>query len=80
MLVVRVGRQPLISAFSFSVQSCKLIVPESFRPFLDEGEKTIQHDKLIFAHALRPDLQIGELDDDPRVQIHRTSMDSFLSG
>lgn len=57
----------------------KLIVPESLRPFLAEGEKTIQHNKLIFAHALRPDLQIGEMDDDPRVQIYRTSMDSFLS-
>jgi hypothetical protein len=57
----------------------KLIVPESLRPFLAEEEKTIQHDKLIFAHALRPDLQIGELDDDPRVQIYRTAMDSFLS-
>jgi hypothetical protein len=57
----------------------KLIVPESLRPFLADGEKTIQHDKLIFAHALRPDLQIGELEDDPRVQIYRTSMDSFLS-
>ena len=57
----------------------KLIVPESLRPFLADGEKSIQHDKLIFAHSLRPDLQIGELDDDPRVQIYRTSMDSFLS-
>jgi hypothetical protein len=57
----------------------KLIVPESLRPFLPDGEKSIQHDRLIFAHALRPNLQIGELDDDPRVQIYRTSMDSFLS-
>jgi hypothetical protein len=57
----------------------KLVAPESLRPFLPDGEKTIQHDKLTFAHALRPDLQIGELDDDPRVQIYRTSMDSFLS-
>jgi hypothetical protein len=57
----------------------KLIVPESLRPFLAEGEKSIQHDKLIFAHALRHDLQIGELDDDPRIQIYRISMDSFLS-
>jgi len=44
----------------------KLIVPEGLRPFLADGEKTIQHDKLIFAHALRHDLQIGEFDDDPR--------------
>lgn len=57
----------------------KLVVPESLRPYLADGEKTIQHQKLIFAHALRPDLQIGEMDDDPRVQIYRTSMDSFLS-
>jgi hypothetical protein len=28
---------------------------------------------------LRPDLQISEMDKDPRIQIYRTSMDSFLS-
>jgi hypothetical protein len=33
----------------------------------------------VFAKALRPDLQVAEMDDDPRIQIHRTSMDSFLS-
>lgn len=57
----------------------KLVVPESLRPLLPDGEKTIQHDKLIFAHALRPDLQIGEMDDDPRIQVYRITMDSFLS-
>jgi hypothetical protein len=57
----------------------KLILPESLRPYLSDGEKTIEHDRLIFAHALRPDLQIGEMDDDPRIQIYRTSMDSFLT-
>lgn len=57
----------------------KLIVPESLRPFLADSEKTILHDKLIFGHSLRPNLQIRELADDPRVQIYRTSFDSFLS-
>jgi hypothetical protein len=57
----------------------KLVVPESLRPFLTDGEKSIQHDRIIFAHALRPDLKVGEMDDDPRVQIYRISMDTFLS-
>lgn len=28
---------------------------------------------------LRPDLRVAELDEDPRIQIYRTSMDSFLT-
>jgi hypothetical protein len=57
----------------------KLIVPESLRPYLPDGEKVILHDRAIFARALSPHLQLGEMDDDPRIQIYRTSMDSFLS-
>jgi len=56
----------------------KLILPESLRPYADNAQ-TIEHDRLIFARALRPDLQLSEMNDDPRIQIYRTSMDSFLS-
>jgi hypothetical protein len=56
----------------------RLILPESLRPYADNAQ-TIEHDRLIFARALRPDLQLSEMNDDPRIQIYRTSMDSFLS-
>lgn len=57
----------------------KLILPEGLTAYMPNGEKFIQHDRRVFARALRPDLQIGEMDEDPRIQIYRTSMDSFLS-
>jgi hypothetical protein len=57
----------------------KLILPESLRPYVPDGSPFIQHDRRVFARALRPDLQIGDMDEDPRIQIYRTSMDSFLS-
>jgi hypothetical protein len=56
----------------------KLILPESLRPYADDAQ-IIDHDRRIFAKALRPDLQLNEMDDDARIQIYRTSMDSFLS-
>jgi len=57
----------------------KLILPEGLLPYMPNGEKFIQHDRRVFERALRPDLQISEVDEDPRIQIYRTSMDSFLS-
>jgi hypothetical protein len=57
----------------------KLILPESLRPYMPDGAQIIDHDRRVFAHGLRPDLQLGEMDEDPRVQIYRTSMDSFLT-
>jgi hypothetical protein len=57
----------------------KLVLPESLRPYMPDGAHLIQHDRHVFAKALRPDLQIKEMDEDPRIQIYRTSMDSFLS-
>ncbi len=57
----------------------KLVLPESLRPYMPDHAQFIQHDRRIFARALRPDLQLDEMDDDPRIQIYRTSMDSFLS-
>ena len=57
----------------------KLILPESLQPYMPEGIRFIMHDRRIFAKALSPDLQIGDMDEDPRIQIYRTSVDSFLS-
>lgn len=57
----------------------KLILPESLRPYMPDGVNLIEHDRRVFVNSLRPDLQIGEMDDDPRIQIYRTSMDSFLT-
>src|ERR1700722_11671216 len=60
-------------------QGGKLIVPDSLRPYLPEGTKVIEHDRKLYAAAVSPFLQVGEMDDDPRVQIYRTSLDMFLS-
>lgn len=57
----------------------KLVLPESLRPYMPDGTAFIQHDRRVFATALRPDLRVGQMDEDPRIQIYRTSMDSFLS-
>jgi hypothetical protein len=60
-------------------QGGKLIVPESLRGYLPDGTKVIDHDRMVYAAAVSPLLQLGEMDDDPRVQIYRTSLDMFLS-
>ena len=60
-------------------QGGKLIVPESLRGYLADGIKVIDHDRSVYAAAVSPLLQVGEMDDDPRVQIYRTSLDMFLS-
>jgi hypothetical protein len=57
----------------------KLVLPESLQAYMADGTHFIHHDRRVFARALRPDLKIDEMDDDPRIQIYRTSMDSFLS-
>jgi hypothetical protein len=57
----------------------KLVLPDSLRPLMPTAEGVIQHDRALFARALRPDLTIRELDEDPRIQIYRTSIDGFLS-
>jgi hypothetical protein len=57
----------------------KLVVPEPLRPYLSDGALFIRHDRQVFAKALNPALTIEEMDADPRIQIYRTSMDSFLS-
>jgi len=54
-------------------------VPESLRPYLPDGTKIIEHDRMLYAAAVSPFLQVGDMDDDPRVQIYRTSLDMFLS-
>jgi hypothetical protein len=57
----------------------KLVIPENLRPYMPDGAQFIQHDRRVFAKALSPDLRIDEMDQDPRIQIYRTSIDSFLS-
>jgi hypothetical protein len=57
----------------------KLVVPDNLRPYLPDGANFIQHDRGVFTNALRPDLRVDEMDEDPRIQIYRTSIDSFLS-
>ena len=57
----------------------RLILPESLRLYMPDNAQTIQHDRRIFAEALRPDLPLSGMDGDPRIQIYRTSMDSFLT-
>ena len=54
-------------------------MPESLRPYLPDGTKIIEHDRMLYAAAVSPFLQVGDMDDDPRVQIYRTSLDMFLS-
>jgi hypothetical protein len=56
----------------------RLFLPEKLRGYLPDNAQFIQHDKRIMEKALSPDLTLEE-DDDPRIQIYRTSMDSFLS-
>jgi hypothetical protein len=60
-------------------QGGKLIVPDCLCPYLPDGEQTIEHDRRIYAIAVSPFLQLGDMDDDPRIQIYRTSLDMFLS-
>jgi hypothetical protein len=57
----------------------KLIIPETLQPYMPNEERVIDHDRRVFAQALRPNLTIDEMNNDPRMQIYRTSMDSFLS-
>ena len=57
----------------------RLVLPESLRPYMPDNAKFIQHDRGVFAKALRPDLLLSEMDSDPRIQIYRTAIDSFLS-
>jgi len=53
--------------------------PESLQAYLPDGVKVIDHDRRVYAAAVSPNLQLGEMDGDPRVQIYRTSLDMFLS-
>ena len=56
----------------------RLFLPEKLRAYLPDNAQFIQHDKRVMAKALSPNLTL-EGDNDPRIQIYRTSMDSFLS-
>ena len=56
----------------------RLFLPEKLRAYLPDNAQFIEHDKKIMAIALSPTLTLEE-DNDPRIQIYRTSMDLFLS-
>jgi hypothetical protein len=57
----------------------RLILPEILRPYMPDNAAIIEHDRRVFAEALRPDLPLGAMNDDPRIQIYRTSIDTFLT-
>jgi hypothetical protein len=57
----------------------KLVLPESLQPLMPDGAQFIQHNRQIFEKSLKPDLKVSELDEDARIQIYRTAIDSFLS-
>jgi len=57
----------------------RLALPENLRPYMPNEAKIIQHDREVFAKALDPHLSTSGLNDDPRIQIYRTAIDSFLS-
>ena len=57
----------------------RLVLPKNLQGYLEDGSSTIQHDKRVLAKALRYDLKIAEMDEDPRIQIYRIVIDSFLS-
>jgi hypothetical protein len=55
----------------------RLVVPENLRPLI--GDTAISHDPEVMRHAMRSDLTIFEMEEDPRIQLYRTSLDSLLS-
>jgi hypothetical protein len=57
----------------------RLILPENLRPYMPENAPIIRHDRQVFARALDPNLALKDMEDDPRIQVYRTSMDSFLT-
>jgi hypothetical protein len=59
-------------------QGGRLVLPEKLRPYMPDHAPIIEHDRRIFEKALKADLKLSE-DNDPRIQIYRTSMDSFFS-
>ena len=52
---------------------------KAYEAYMPDNAAFIQHDRRVFTQALRPDLPLGSMDDDPRIQIYRTSMDTFLT-
>ena len=57
----------------------KLLLPDNLRAYMPDNAAFIEHNRRVFALALRPDLPLGSMDDDPRIQIYRTSIDTFLT-
>jgi hypothetical protein len=59
-----------------------LVVPEKLRPLVssdDTNAKTLKHERAALVKAMRPDLTIKEMEQDKRLQVYPTAMDSLLS-
>jgi hypothetical protein len=57
----------------------RLALPAGLRGYLPDHGYVIEHDRKVFAVALSPQLMLSDMADDPRIQIYRTSIDSFLT-
>jgi hypothetical protein len=58
-----------------------LAVPQQLRPLMqpDGNIQVIVHNPIVMKKAMRPDLTIAEMQQDARIQLYRTAMDSLLS-
>jgi hypothetical protein len=58
-----------------------LVVPRALRPLLAASARreVIEHDPAVLARAMATDLSLAEMEADPRLQVYRTAMDSFLT-
>jgi hypothetical protein len=57
----------------------RLVVPEKLCAYLPSDVRIIEYDPSSFARALIPSITVNDLIADPRIQIYRTCIDSFLS-
>lgn len=57
----------------------RLVVPDSLRPLFPAGKTVIDHSSGTLRHAMDPNLSLSQMVADPRLQLYRTTMDSFLS-
>lgn len=56
-----------------------LALPENLAPYMPSGEKVIDHRRALLIEALDPAITAAGLKADPRIQIYRIAIDSFLS-
>jgi tetratricopeptide (TPR) repeat protein len=59
-----------------------LVIPEKLRPLVssdDADSKSLRHERAVLEKAMRPDLTVREMEEDKRLQVYRTAIDSLLS-